>query len=240
MEILYTMPGSSSRLFINIVHACPNACLFCVDFKGDTFYGFNLKGGKPVKSKEVISAISKLQNRESIQQVFVCGIGEPLLLYDTVIEVAKKIRQYFNPNTVIAINTSGTHYLRIPQVDFSRYFDLIQVSLNAENEEKYNQICRPKIGGAYRAMMCFLDHLKNFIAENALSCKVELTVVDTSNHDFLPDKEKGNLNIPIPDIEKCKEIAASFNWPLKVKPLIEDCENDQWTLFADTTRRRIA
>lgn len=37
------MPGQPYRMFVNVVHACPNACFSCVDFKGDTFYGFDRK-----------------------------------------------------------------------------------------------------------------------------------------------------------------------------------------------------
>ncbi len=43
MDIVYSMPEQQHRMFINIVHACPNACFFCVDFKGETFCGFDLQ-----------------------------------------------------------------------------------------------------------------------------------------------------------------------------------------------------
>lgn len=236
MDIVYAMPGQSHRMFINVVHACPNACLFCVDFKGNGFYGFDLKNGRSPCPDEIVTAVERYPLRQQLREVYYCGIGEPLLRYDTVVETSRRIRTLLPPKTVLAVNTSGTFYLRYPRVDFSREFDLIQVSLNAENEEKYNLICRPKVRGAYEALMRFLNHLKCFLAESELTCRVELSVVDTSDEESLPSRELRSGKIPKPDIEACRQIAAGFGWPLKVKTLIKDCESNQWNEFAHPLR----
>ena len=228
------MPGNAQRMFINVVHSCPNACFFCVDFKGETFYGFDLKRGKPSTTKEIIKSVEDYPNRHLISEVYICGIGEPLLRYDTVVLVAEQLRSLFSPQTVIAVNTSGTFYLRFPRVDFATRFDLIQVSLNAENEEKYNLICRPKVMGAYQALMQFLHHLKQFLSESKHPCRVELTVVDTSDRQHLPEAEQLLPEILSPDIDACRRIADSFGWPLKVKTLIKDCERPEWSTFAES------
>ncbi len=234
-EIIYQMPGQDHRLFINVVHACPNACLFCVDFKGDAFYGFDLKQTAIINSDQIVSAIEHYPCRDNIAEVYFCGIGEPLLRYETVVDAAKRIRSLFSPKTLIAVNTSGTFYKRHPRVDFVQHFDLIQVSLNAESEEKYNAICRPKVKWAYQALMSFLSDLKTHLMRNDMTCRVELSVVDTTEVNNLPIGERGSTP-PKPDIEQCKIIADNFGWPLKVKKLIKDCEDDSWHKFADEVR----
>jgi len=236
VDVIYAMPGHQHRMFINVVHACPNACFFCVDFKGETFYGFDLSSGAAPTTDQIVAAVRAYPSRSCVREVYYCGIGEPLLLYDRVVESVPRVRALFQPSTILAINTSGTFYLRHRRVDFAGLFDLIQVSLNAENEEKYNLICRPKVAGAYRALMEFLADLRNFLDETGSHCRVELCVVDPSEAEYLPERERGLLNYPMPDIEACRRIAQSFGWPLKVKKLIRDCERQEWSKFAGAVR----
>lgn len=240
MDIVYSMPGQKSRLFLNVVHACPNACLFCVDFKGDTFFGYDLKSGRKASADEIVYAVEAYPYRQSIEEVYYCGIGEPLLLYDAVMDSVDRVRTLLPPNVVMAINTSGTFYLRHPRVDFARKFDLIQISLNAENEEKYNLICQPKIEGAYKALMTFLSDLREYLDESDIACRVELSVVDTSDSASLPKAARASSCIPVPDIEECQRIADGFGWPLKVKELIKDHDDGKWMEFARDVRQRIA
>jgi len=239
MDIVYAMPGQQHRMFISIVHACPNACLFCVDFKSDSFYGFDLKNGRRPTAQEIVAAVEAYQFRHCISEVYYCGIGEPLLLYDTVVETVDEIRALFPSQTIIAINTSGTFYRWYPRVDFARKFDLIQVSLNAENEEKYNLICRPKVPGAYKVLTAFLHDLRDFLDHAGTACRVELTVVDPWEREHLPEEERTLSSIPRPDVDACRRIAAGFGWPLKVKTLIKDCEREEWRQFAQSIREPV-
>jgi wyosine [tRNA(Phe)-imidazoG37] synthetase (radical SAM superfamily) len=171
-----------------------------------------------------------------VKEVYYCGIGEPLLLYDRVVESVPRVRALFPTDTMLAINTSGTFYIRYPRVDFAARFDLIQVSLNAENEEKYNLICRPKVEGAYGALMTFLRELHGFLDRTRSNCRVELTVVDPSDVEYLPRQEQALSSVPRPDVDACRAIAATFGWPLKVKKLIRDCEREEWRAFARINR----
>src|SRR5258706_12471650 len=180
------MPGQRHRLFINVIHACPNACRFCVDFKGETFYGFDLKHGHSATVDEIVSSVREYSLIDQVSEIYFCGIGEPLLRYDVVTECAGYFRRMLPPRIRLCINTSGTFYHWTPHVDFAGNFDLIQVSLNAENEEKYNRICRPKFAGAYQVLMEFLKRLRSFLEETGALCRVELSVVDTSEIEHLP------------------------------------------------------
>lgn len=189
-DIVYTMPSQRNRVFINVIHACPNACLFCVDFKGDTFYGFNLKHEKRVTAEQIVTAVQAYPHLAEVTEIYFCGIGEPLLCYNVVSEAAIHLRKLLPKGMVLAVNTSGTFYRWNPRVDFAKHFDLIQVSLNAENQETYDRICRPKFRGAYETLMGFLLHLRRFIHESGISCRVELSVVDTIETEYLPEHER--------------------------------------------------
>lgn len=240
MDVVYAMPNQEHRLFINVVHACPNACFFCVDFKGDAFFGFDLKTGRQPSGDEIIAAVTGYNQRSVVREVYYCGIGEPLLRYDTVMNTVNEVRRVLSPGAVLAINTSGTFYARHQRVDFAERFDLIQVSLNAENEQKYNEICRPKIPGAFQALMAFLRDLRDYIDRTGTNCRVELSVVDPSDREHLPERERGLAKIPRPDVPACAKIAADFGWPLKVKPLIKECDDERWEPFALARRLRTA
>jgi hypothetical protein len=72
-------------------------------------------------------------------------------------------------------------------------FDLVQVSPNVESEEKYNAICRPKFSGTFTVAMSFLHHFCEFVDGRGAKCRVELTVVDTSETEFLPPASAGRL-----------------------------------------------
>jgi len=236
MDTVYAMPNQPHRLFINVVHACPNACMFCVDFKGDTFFGFDLKHSRVPGVDDVIGAVRAYPHLMHVREVYFCGIGEPLLLYDRVVEAAVQLRSALPANTLLAINTSGTHYLWRRSVDFVRAFDLVQVSLNAENEDKYNRICRPKSPGAFQALMAFLRDLKQFLDQSVSPCRVELSVVDTSEREHLPPSEQHLSELPVPDFDACARIADGFGWRFKVKPLIRECESQEWKSFAASVR----
>jgi organic radical activating enzyme len=199
---------------------------------GNEFYGFDLKTGRMPSADEIVAAVQRYPFKEKLTEVYYCGIGEPLLRYNVVVETAPHIRSLLPAGALLAINTSGTFFSRHPKVDFVREFDLVQVSLNAENEEKYNLICKPKTPGAYRALMSFLTRLRSFLDQHETNCRVELSVVDTS---IGPQALSDRTDVQ-PDIEACRHIAAQFGWPLKVKALMKDFDSDQWTDFARTFR----
>jgi GTP 3',8-cyclase len=236
MDVIYAMPGQPHRLFVNVIHACPNACYFCVDFKGDSFFGFNLSKGRAPTCEEMVSAVKSFPHRAQVRELYFCGIGEPMLQYDRVVEAATRIRSLLPAGALMALNTSGMFYLADPRLDFAEHFDLIQISLNAENEAKYDEICRPKVRGAYQVLMRFLKDLREFISRSGSTCRVELTVVDVAAREHLPERERAMPSPPTPDIAACRRIADKFGWPLKVKPLIVASELGAWDPFAQEYR----
>lgn len=220
-NVAYSMPGQPHRLFLNVVYACPNACTFCVDFVGDTFFGQDLKTGRATTSSELVAAYRQVSDERPISEVYFCGIGEPLLRYDTIVEAARGIRRSGGPALTMALNTSGTFYAFRKQLDFVKYFDLLQVSLNAESAEKYELICRPKIKNSFLTLIQFLRDLRRYLDSSCAQTRVELTIVDTSEGNTMPDYAHLDLG-PAPDLDACHRLACELGFPLKVKSLIRD------------------
>ena len=100
----------------------------------------------------------------------------------------------------IRINTNGQGCLihgRNILPELQGLVDSISISLDAENEEKYNSICRPSLKGAYKAVLDFIRDAPKYIPN------VEASVVTT----------------PEVDIEKCRKIAEKFNVNLRLRKL---------------------
>ncbi len=174
--------GIRDSLYLNITNRCTNTCGFCVRNNRDFVKGHNLRlSGEPT-AEDVIAAIG---NPRNYREVVFCGYGEPLLRLDLVRDVAAWIK---GRGGTVRVNTNGQGNLIhqrniIPELQ--GLVDAYSVSLNAENEEKYNAICRPLFGaGTYEAV-------KTFIHEAAKTANVSVTV----------------LNLSDVDVEACRRIA---------------------------------
>ncbi|MDX1764704.1 MAG: TatD family nuclease-associated radical SAM protein [bacterium] len=169
-------------LYLNITNRCTNTCGFCVRNDRDFVKGHNLRLYDEPTTEEVIAAIA---NPRDYREVVFCGYGEPLIRLDVVQDVAAWIK---GQGGMVRVNTNGQGNLihqRNIVSELRGLVDAYSVSLNAENEEKYNALCRPAFGaGTYEAV-------KSFIQEAAKVADVSVTV----------------LNLAEVDVEACRRIA---------------------------------
>ena len=86
-------------------------------------------------------------------------------------------------------------------MELAPYVDLISVSLNAENEEKYNLVSNPKIENAY-------EEVKRFI-RSCVEEKIKTVATVVSN---VP-------NYPI-DTERCEVVAKSLGAKFRARDFI--------------------
>lgn len=169
--ITYRFPYSQSRsstLYINLIanYACTNECLFCgrpksPDERGkpnifEQAIGESLYLPRSPSLEEVMDAIAKDIKSEDKEIAFV-GLGEPLLYLDTVLDALRCIKSSYDVST--RVDTNG--HVRIRHPDAAKQLadaglDKICISVNAINEEEYNQLCRPIDKNAYQAMLAFL------------------------------------------------------------------------------------
>jgi TatD DNase family protein len=188
-EIAYRIRDS---LYLNVTSQCTNSCGFCVRFNTNYVKGHNLKLEKEPSADELIKAIGE---PAKYKEIVFCGLGEPMLRLDLVKEVSAWVKQ---KGGRVRINTNGHGNLIhkrniIPEL--SGLVDSLSISLDAEDDEKYERVCKPVFRDAFKSVISFIKEAKKIIPE------VTLTVVD----------------IPEINIDKCKTIAEELGVELKAR-----------------------
>ncbi|OGC11681.1 radical SAM protein [candidate division WOR-1 bacterium RIFOXYA12_FULL_52_29] len=187
------------NLYLNITNRCSNECAFCIRNKTRDFnQKFSLWLEKEPSIDEIMAAIGE---EKKYQQIVFCGYGEPLIRLDAVKEVAKRLKRQ---GAKIRIDTNGTANLFwgkniLPEL--KGIIDSMSISLNAQNAEVYNKLCRPALGDkSFEAVLDFIKEAKNFIPE------VEVSVV----------------SLPAVDIEACRKIAEKLGVKFRVRTYYEE------------------
>jgi TatD family-associated radical SAM protein len=137
--------------------------------------------------------------KKSDKKVVWCGFREPTMRIDTLIDLTRKIKAKY-PYLMVRLDTDGLAQLRNKDMEVAKELkdagiDKISISLNAENEYKYIQLCNPSMLGAYKAVIDFTKDCKKYFS------KVRLTIVNV-----------GDINI-----SKCKRIADELGCDFKVR-----------------------
>ncbi len=221
-DYVYTLPCKPGSVYINFGADCLNECRFCVERFGN-FFGYDL--GQGYSEKGIKEGLKRIESRrKDLTEIVICGIGEPFLRYDDVIEIARYSRQLFGDQVPVRADTSGLWWESNRNLTFLEHIDSLSVSLNAESEEKYIQICQPKIQNAYGILMNFIQTLSEEREKREQFPDIRLTLVDTSREELMPPKRDTDLSgeCPVPDIQKCQEIADKLGFPLIVKHLFID------------------
>ena len=171
--IAYQLHGNC---YLNITWHCTLRCDFCPKFNGNwEVQGYDLRLHREPQADEIMSAIG---DPAEYKQIVFCGLGEPTLRLDVLLEVAGQLKQ---SGASIRINTDGLANLMhgkdiTPQL--SGLIDSLSVSMNAQNEDVYNQHCRPKRAGAYAAMLEFARQASQHVPEVTMTAIDGLAGVD--------------------------------------------------------------
>lgn len=171
-QCVYRYYAIPNTLFINIVerYSCLCECTFCFRPRSEKEYGiFNLiedtMGNLYLENspgeQEIMQAI---QNNLKSTDTRLCftGLGEPLIQFNKVISLIKKIKNKYNLPTVVetcglaGFFVDDPHFL-LEKAGLSR----INISVNAVNEIEYNKICKPVFEGAFRKLIDFAVNCNN-------------------------------------------------------------------------------
>lgn len=188
-EIAYKIRDS---LYLNVTNKCTNKCNFCVRFRTSYVKGHNLRLERDPTALQLIKAI---KDPRDYKEIVFCGIGEPLLR----LEIVKKVSKWIKDNGgTVRINTNGHGNLihkRNIVPELAGLVDSLSISLDAENEKKYEKVCRPQLKNAFHGMLEFTRQAKKVIPD------IRLTVV----------------KIPQINIKKCEALAKELGVPLHVR-----------------------
>jgi len=173
-EVLaYELHGN---IYLNITYHCTLRCGFCPKFNGTwQVQGYDLLIKREPTAAEVLEAVGDVTR---YKQVVFCGLGEPTLRLEVLLEVARELKAQ---GASIRINTDGLASLvhkRDVTPELAGLVDALSISMNAQNEAVYIQHTRPKLDGAYDAMLDFAKRAKQYVPEVSLTAINGLEGVD--------------------------------------------------------------
>jgi len=198
-NLVYILDG---KIYINLTNRCTNDCVFCIRALKDTVGGADLRlTSEQVKTDDVIEQLKRLKIKENDEIIF-CGYGEPLIKLEQVKEVAAFIKENYK-GVKIRVNTNGMANMihkRDVTPELAGLIDAVSVSLNAQNEELYNKISRPKpeYKGTYARVKEFIWYCAN--------AKIETTATVVEGFE---DYEV--------DVSQCEFIAKNLGATLRVR-----------------------
>lgn len=192
-EIIYTLEGG---IYFNLTNKCPCSCAFCIRSKGEAV-GDAKRLWHDVQPtfENVKKAIDGYDFKNADEAVF-CGYGEPTSELDLLMKTAKYLKKLY-PEMKIRLNTNGLSDLinqRPTAKEICSVIDIISISLNETDSEKYDKITRNIFPGkAFDAMISF--------TKECVACgnDVHMTVVDVISQEDI-DKSRAI----------CEECGATF------------------------------
>lgn len=179
-------------LYLNITNRCTNACSFCVRFHTDYVKGHNLRLNHEPTEDELKEAIG---DPSKYKEVVFCGYGEPTIRLDLIKSLSAWIKKQGGR---VRLNTNGHGNLihgRNILTELRGIVDSVSISLDAQDEQTYNSICKPLYKNAFRAVVEFIKESVKYIPE------VTVTVVE----------------LPGVDIQRCREIAEGSGARFRVR-----------------------
>jgi len=145
-----------TSLYVNLTNRCTLRCTFCSKFRDWVVKGHNLRLPAEPTPEDLWKALEEAGFRGYREVVF-CGYGEPLLRWEVVRDLGRRVRAAGVP---VRVNTDGlasrVFGLDVPAA-LEGAVDEYSVSLNAPDPETYATICRSSLGGeAHRAVCDFI------------------------------------------------------------------------------------
>ena len=192
-----------NNLYVNITNKCSNRCDFCIRNNGDGAYGSDSLWleREPTREEIVDSILSR--DLSAFDELVFCGYGEPTYRLEDAVYVAKEIKAR-RPETKIRINTNGQSDLilgRDTAPEYEGAFDVVSISLNTPDREKYQAICHSVYGErSFDALLKFAQNVKKYVPTVALSAVKEALTPE--------------------EIQLCKGISAELGVTLRLRDYI--------------------
>lgn len=165
------------NLYLNITNKCSNRCIFCIRKFKTGVANFNLKLNKEPTIGEILSELNQALYAKNWKEIVFCGFGEPTARLDCLIAVSQWIRKHYGKPVDIRVNTNGHGCSLNPGRNVAKELkaagvNKVSVSLNASDEETYNEVCKPEFADAYATTLQFIRNSKEEL-------ETEVTAVTT-------------------------------------------------------------
>jgi len=186
-------------LYFNLTNDCPNCCEFCIRDRQDGFGSCSdLWLDYEPTAEEVIAELEQMDLSKYKEFVF-AGFGEPTCACEAIIKIADYLNEKSEMPIRLNTNGLGNMLYDVPIMPFLMgRIDIISISLNAPNAERYVEICNPVFGlDAYPAIMKFAES-----AARVLPVTILTVMEGTLTED---------------EIEECRQIAEKMGAGLVVR-----------------------
>lgn len=178
-----------NNLYINLTNRCTNSCVSCNKDYLSSVVGANLILDKEPSVGEVIKELTKMREKfvhlfPSGEIVF-CGVGEPTVRFDDLINVARTYRS-IQPSQTFRLDTNGLgiFYHRANLIlnrEKKEYFEHIDsetgvidalhdagitkvnVSVNATSPQQYVKLCNPNLSALELPNEAAFDYVLDFV-----------------------------------------------------------------------------
>ncbi len=168
MLILYEI---NDILYINMTNKCPCACTFCLRQTRDEMNNSGSLWLTREPTVDEVKADFRNFDIDKYKEIVFCGFGEPTERLCDMLEVCRFIRE--NYDKPIRINTNGLSDLihgKDTAPMFDGLVDVVSISLNTPNKERYLELTRSKFGiESHDAMLKFAGNVKNYVGQVILS-----------------------------------------------------------------------
>ena len=165
--VAYSLGGNC---YLNITNRCTLRCRFCPKFNGEwEIQGYGLRLQHEPAAGEVLAALG---DPCAYNEVVFCGLGEPTLRLDVLLEVANDVRCRGGK---VRLNTDGLANMvhgRNVLPELSGCIDTVSISMNTHNAWVYEQHCRPQSPASFDAMLAFAIDAVDYIP------RVVMTAID--------------------------------------------------------------
>ncbi len=173
--IAYPIHGNC---YLNITSECTLRCGFCPKYNRSwEVQSYDLRLHREPTVDEVLEALG---DPTAYREVVFCGLGEPTVRYDEVLAIARAIKQ---AGGTVRINTDGLASLRQGRdvtPELAEVVDKLSISMNAQDEAVYIRHTRPRLEGAYAAMLDFAHRAQQQGIETTLTAIAGLEGVDVA------------------------------------------------------------
>lgn len=204
MTITYEV---DSGLYINVTNRCTNRCEFCIRNNGDGAYGSDSLWLEREPTVEEVLADVFSRDLTKYSELVFCGYGEPTIRLHDIREIALGIKKRY-PSVKIRVNTNGHSDLVFGADTAPLYrdaFDVVSISLNTPNAEKYVEMCHPVYREmAFDALLTFTKNVNNYVQNTLLSVVRQTLTAE--------------------ELEECRKIADELGVTLKVRDYISKDE----------------
>lgn len=153
--IAYPLHGNC---YLNITSECTLRCGFCPKYNRSwEVQSYDLRLHREPSAEEVLEALG---DPTAYKEIVFCGLGEPTMRYEVLMNIARGVKA---AGGRVRINTDGLVNLRQRcdvSAEMAEVVDALSISMNAQNEALYIRHTRPKLDGAFAAMLDFARRAK--------------------------------------------------------------------------------